>query len=678
MKKLQLFSALALLILPFCMNAESNDHPLSIDIEEQFLNYLDTINKYMYRNTQIVDEKMLQCENILNNSATISDSALVGYVVQKAYYEHSNESPLNAFQVLNDHKYLLQNQAISDKSKSNYNYILGFTYMALGDFESAQKIAYQNLKRGRLKKDTALIANSLYSVGQLYADQKEYEDAIKTFLEIIELEKQFPIRASTKTLTDYELAETYLRHNQPKLALEVINRALIFLDSEKLTLLKPDFLIFKSQIALEAGNIKEAERQYEIVADLAKNSSDPLTLKNSNTLLAEMLQYKKQYQKAFEINQTLLSKADSSDLENQLICYAKLHELSNLMNKPTDAYNYLLKRNSIKEKLDNEAKRQKTSYLKVKFESEKRIAENEILSLKILEEQNQNKLLFITLTLSIFGILALFWAFHQKRKYNKSLEAEVDKRTNELELTNTELNKKNVELDEFIRILSHDLKEPLRSIVGFSQLAKNEANLSKHVADCLGFIERSGKQLNQIIRDISTYQDINVKSLEAPKQIDTHELANTIANELKKDKQIQINCLELPQIYSNNSVLNLTFKILIQNAITFNKNVIPEVSIQYMEKENFHQFSFTDNGLGIDPKFHDTVFKLFKRLHNRKDYQGSGLGLSIAKNMIEKIGGNIHLIQSNTDQGSTFAIQIPIIEFQHQASIIKEKVLEVL
>ena len=107
------------------------------------------------------------------------------------------------------------------------------------------------LEEGHSKEDTSKIFNSLYSLGQLYAGEKDYDSAIKHFLNIIALKKTFKGRASNYVLTDYELSQAYMNSGQNDKALQVIKSGLVYLEQEKIERLKPDFLILHGRIALD-------------------------------------------------------------------------------------------------------------------------------------------------------------------------------------------------------------------------------------------------------------------------------------------------------------------------------------------------------------------------------------------------------------------------------------------
>jgi len=131
------------------------------------------------------------------------------------------------------------------------------------------------------------------------------------------------------------------------------------------------------------------------------------------------------------------------------------------------AYQYSTKQQEVNEKIKQAKKKQETAYLKIKYESAQKERDNQQLALEVLQEQNQNRLLYFILGVFLLGILMLFVAFYQKKRYNQTLKEEVKKQTHELQVSNLQLNKTNKELYQFSYICSHDLKEPIQTIGTF-------------------------------------------------------------------------------------------------------------------------------------------------------------------------------------------------------------------
>lgn len=235
---------------------------------------------------------------------------------------------------------------------------------------------------------------------------------------------------------------------------------------------------------------------------------------------------------------------------------------------------------------------------------------------------------------------------------NKSLK----KYAKELELSNKEL-------EEFAFIASHDLQEPLRMITSFMDLLqrKYQNQLDEKGKMYIHFAMESSKKMRNIILDLLEYSRAG-KTNEVPKKIAIGEIVKEyqfLRKQIILDKNVQFTLSKLPVVECYKSPLIQTIHSLIDNAIKYSrKDVAPCINI--FSKENNTDFTIyiQDNGIGIDPKFHDKIFVIFKRLHNKETYEGNGIGLAITKKHVESWGGKIKLT-SKLGEGSSFYFTIP-------------------
>lgn len=633
--------------------------------QEKFYIYLDLIDKNMYHNIDVTIQALEACQKMIDQGIKLTPSSLLEYNISQIYFEHNNFNPLKSYQLIIESEALLKNEEITENLKSKFDYIKGYTYMEIGDLESAQKTYYEILDKGRETKDTSSIINGLYSLGQLYGDEKDYESAIKYFLQLVEYQKVFTFRASTVSLIDFELSEAYIETEAYDKALTVIERALKYLDQENVDVIRSDFLLNKGLIYLAQNKIEAAESVYKQLEKIDHSLQDKITLENNLSFLADLYTAKKEYTQALEIHKNIIERSEFDAIRKKLNSCAKAHSICKEMGAFEKAYEFLLAFNETKELQNEDKKRQQTAYLKIKFDSEQKEKDNAILAAEIIKKQSQNKLLYALITLFSLFLLILFGAFFQKKRYNLKLRAEVLRRTQDLQKSNFQLTKSNKELDEFNRILSHDLKEPLRSIVGFSKLAKKTIINNPKAKEYLNYVETSGNQLHQLIQDVFAFQ--NIKKINVPKYNKVI-LQNILENSIEKiknlhpTKQIEFRKNDLPEIISDHRILKTVFESVMENGVKYNDQKTVNINVKYQLKDNLHYFEIEDNGIGIAPDFQEKVFGMFKRLNNREDYKGSGLGLSISRKILEKIGGTISILRSKEDQGSTFIINFPVVE----------------
>lgn len=261
---------------------------------------------------------------------------------------------------------------------------------------------------------------------------------------------------------------------------------------------------------------------------------------------------------------------------------------------------------------------------------------------------------------------------------NKRLEREIEerKRTEEkIRLLNEQLLENNIqlkstieELDRFAYVASHDLQEPLRKILVFSDKIQSryKDSLDEEMVRSLEKIVKASSRMQSLINDLlkfsrqtTTHEDFTLIPLDVLLQDVTADL------EIEIDRSAaHIEWSELPKVWGIASQLRQLFQNLLSNAIKFRKSdMVPMIHI-YAEKWNhYHRIIIHDNGIGFEEKYADEIFMVFKRLHSYHEFEGSGVGLSICKKIIEKHNGLIKA-ESNPGVGSKFIIDFPIVDLR--------------
>ena len=246
---------------------------------------------------------------------------------------------------------------------------------------------------------------------------------------------------------------------------------------------------------------------------------------------------------------------------------------------------------------------------------------------------------------------------------NELLELEVEERTQELQVANEQLQQANYELRSFNHIASHDLKEPIRNVGNYVGLIHRRlpAELKDKLKDYFDIIHKSTSQLYTLIEDIASYSQLSNDDMRSLSTIDLTEMVGGIKAGLEAfiaTKNGKVVYAELPSIESNSSLLFVILKNLIENGLKFNEAVSPTIKVDYQSGSSHHQIVVSDNGIGIDPEFHEHIFTMFKRLHSMGEYPGTGIGLAMVKLGVEKLGGTVAL-DSELGKGSSFTIELP-------------------
>lgn len=241
---------------------------------------------------------------------------------------------------------------------------------------------------------------------------------------------------------------------------------------------------------------------------------------------------------------------------------------------------------------------------------------------------------------------------------------------NELLKLNEDLNKQkielitsNKELEQFAYVASHDLQEPLRMVTSFLTLLEKRYNdvLDEKGLKYINFAVDGAKNMRQIILDILEFSRINDHQ-ENYELIDLKDIIRDISllqGKLIKEKRAEILFEELPKVYATRHYLIQLFQNIISNALKYSKDEVPlQIIIKSKEYNDYYQISIKDNGIGIEDEYYEKIFIIFQRLHGKDKYQGNGMGLAIAKKIVDKLNGKIW-VKSQVGIGSTFYINIP-------------------
>lgn len=237
------------------------------------------------------------------------------------------------------------------------------------------------------------------------------------------------------------------------------------------------------------------------------------------------------------------------------------------------------------------------------------------------------------------------------------------KTTSILALKEKELAARTRELEQFVYLASHDMKAPVRNILGILELFK--ANLEDKEYQNLGLLvthlKASANNLNELIHSVlemSKYNAIDPSTFE-PVDLNT-ELEKALFNLQTdiKERKAEISMDPLPTFLANKGDFALVFQNFIQNGLKYNESEVPLIGISFKEYDRFHQICIRDNGIGIKEEHHKEIFELFKRVHTGGDYSGTGLGLGLCKKIIEKYQGEVR-VESVEGEFTNFCIILP-------------------
>lgn len=225
-----------------------------------------------------------------------------------------------------------------------------------------------------------------------------------------------------------------------------------------------------------------------------------------------------------------------------------------------------------------------------------------------------------------------------------------------------QLERSNKELDRFATVASHDLQEPLRKIGAFAGLVRRRYGdaIDAEGIRSLDFLVDAAQRMQNLIDDLLSYSKMASQPLRM-QVVDLNALLNEVVETLEtsiEESGAEIRISELPKLRGDPLLLRQSFQNLISNAVKYRGKADPLVEISGSLNAQEFTLSVTDNGIGLDPKFAEKIFAPFQRLHSREEYKGTGIGLAIVRQSIERHGGRVW-VESEPGAGSTFHIGLP-------------------
>jgi len=250
---------------------------------------------------------------------------------------------------------------------------------------------------------------------------------------------------------------------------------------------------------------------------------------------------------------------------------------------------------------------------------------------------------------------------------------------NGLKKSNKKLKTSNQELERFAYIASHDLKSPLKNISSFTRLfnKKYDDQLDAKGKEFLQIIASNAEQMHHLIEDILEYSQTNSREVKKEK-VDLNNILNQLSIQLLNEEQYcqsQIDFCNLPILESDYTLIKQVFQNLVENGLKYNDSEQKKIEIIFQESKNNIQFLIRDNGIGMEEKYYDQIFEMFKRLHTGNEYNGTGIGLAICKKMVLQLGGEIRLT-SKVNEGSTFYLIFPKTMLWQEIAAVEEEEME--
>ncbi|MFT6541512.1 MAG: light-regulated signal transduction histidine kinase (bacteriophytochrome), partial [Maricaulis maris] len=208
----------------------------------------------------------------------------------------------------------------------------------------------------------------------------------------------------------------------------------------------------------------------------------------------------------------------------------------------------------------------------------------------------------------------------------------------------------------------HDLQEPLRKVAAFSSLVRRRYSdkLDEDGARSLDYLADAAERMQRLINELLSYSKLASQPLNLT-DIDMSALVRDIIDQLEtpiSENNARITATELPVIQSDRVLLTQILQNLISNAVKHRGKADPVITIKASEDESGRTFIVADNGIGLEMRFAEKIFAPFQRLHTRDQYEGTGIGLAVVRQAVERLGGTIR-VDSEPGKGSTFIFDLP-------------------
>jgi signal transduction histidine kinase len=618
------------------------------------------------------------------------------------YFElaHANQK-LNKFEESLElfYKYIESDTAfIKLEKKSEAISRIATIYQNLGDYELAYDYQLKAMQIQESMNDTLGIGKSLYEIGTIFFYQESYIQALEQYRKALSV---FETKQDKKSIyaSLAALGSTYENLGMLDKALDYNLRSLGLAEELEYKAGKAYALTNVASVFLVQEEYEQAKNYLTRSLTLKKELNDRWGQIGTYRTIAQMYiqsgfpeEALAPLNEGFAISKEIGSRTRIVEL---LDLYAQAYQK---MNEFEESSNYLRSYIDLRDSLINETTVREMGNQKKRYDVQKR--ENKIHQLKmeneLLEKGNEIDTLYgyIWTATAIFLAIVLILIVNRYRvqKHSNELLSEKNKeifnknnelqhvngllnQTNQLlEEKNIQINHQNKKLEEsnedlrnFATVASHDLKEPLRMINSYTKILNKRYNslFDEGAKEFMGYIVDGVSRMEGLLNGLLDYSRVSISEGNT-KVLNTQDIVDLALGNLRfavddKNATVKINARKLPQIKGNHVQLIQLFQNLIGNGIKFQGKAKPEITIDCRKKRGFFLFTVKDNGIGISETDKDKIFEMFRRLHNKDEYEGTGIGLATCKKIVERHGGEIW-VESEPGHGSTFFFTLPAME----------------
>jgi signal transduction histidine kinase len=537
----------------------------------------------------------------------------------------------------------------------------GNIYRHMGDFHHAMTMHEEGLKI-RKEHTPQSIGVAYHGIGEVYQAMQQHEEAAQFFRTALAAKQQYKQKTQLLETTYFSLGATLIDLEQYEEGLKYLYTALDLAEKKERRGLEIEIkrLIGLAKIgqqyhAQAHDYLTEALRMSHEAGDEAQYGKIAIHLGRNLILRGKHQEGTDSLFKGLAILQT------GESIQDQLEAYEEIKTAFVAQDKPAEALYWQEKYQLLKDSLFKTQTQQQLAAQLAQLGYDQKTRDLE--ALKKEQEQNRLEQLVLSLVLlsAVMGLGSIFMVYYtRQQKHTHKLQ---QRHFQQIEATNHALRNVNLEMEQFLYILSHDLKQPIRNIGGHVSLLRRRywKNLNEDGKTFVEFALGGVKELNQLLNDLSNYAQVGIREpLETP--IRLNQVVKKAVKKLKpkiEATQAVINIGPLPTLKVDSACMYELFYHLIENAIKFRKEgQPPQIEIGYLWEDGRFQFWVKDNGIGIAHTHQPHIFQLFQRLFPADYPEGTGVGLAICRKVVHLHEGEIWL-DSKPGQGSTFYFRLP-------------------
>ena len=568
---------------------------------------------------------------------------------------------------------IIENENSGDNLKVESLTAIFKVYTQLGEVNLAHEFGLRAVQMREDLQDTEGLMKNLYSLGSLFYYQKNYKEAEEYYTRVYELAQKSDNSRYIYNTTS-ALGTVYQELDQPDKALKYTAESLHLAEEINYTIGISYALHNFGSFYAERNEHEKALEYFQRSLAMKKEAEDEWGMTGDFIALGKSYTELENYRTAEESLQKALVLAKENRARVRVLeaeeALAKVYEKTGNVNaEAAKLRNVIALRDSmLTETAVKEMGSRKAAYAMQKKESEIQKLQSEKV---ILEGQRQIFRLQAYLWIGAFGIVVIAAAglFFYSRKQKKVLDLlqekhyEIAEKNEKIQIQNKLLEQSNTELQNFAYVASHDLKEPLRMVSSFSGLLKKRYDtvLDERGNEYMYYITDAVERMNTLLDDLLNYSRVNTSDKDLEK-INTGNIAAKVKINLtpvlqEKHGELDIPFDKMPELYGNKSQFGQLLQNLISNGLKFHNGKAPVVKVDCEERKSDYLFSVKDNGIGISDENQKKIFDMFTRLHTRQQYEGTGIGLSTCKKIVERHGGEIW-VESKEGEGSTFKFTV--------------------